>query len=193
MVVTEVYTSDKKKKGQSKVLALIGIFILLYLINCTFMYFYLKHNNDKKLAELRAAANSIQVIKADSTGENSVDQSILIDSSTADSVIEKTSETIMTDKLDTEIAESNIQIIEDDSVVDSGLSEDYNQKVRKYVNIVDKMKPKDTATVFARLDDEFVVQVLMRMKERNAAKVMSEMPPARAARLSKMIMDKTDS
>lgn len=74
---------------------------------------------------------------------------------------------------------------------DTAAQAEYTKKVAKLVKIIDKMKPVDTASVFSKLDDELVLQLLLRMKDRNAAKVLSQMPPSRAARLTAKLGSQT--
>jgi flagellar motility protein MotE (MotC chaperone) len=46
------------------------------------------------------------------------------------------------------------------------------------------MRPKEAATVLARLDPELGVEILLAMRERQAAKILAHLPPQRAADLT---------
>jgi flagellar motility protein MotE (MotC chaperone) len=70
---------------------------------------------------------------------------------------------------------------------DSATLAEQRRRVDRLVRIVDKMSPNQVADIFSKLDDDFVVQMLLRMNERNAAKVLTVMPASRAARLSQKI------
>ena len=157
----------------------IGIFVLTYLLNCTVMYFVLKSKHDHQVAEITADSEMV----ADSLVQLTADSLVQIDSLAVlkePEVVEEEPVVIDTALL----AEGMVP------EVDSVEITDYNKRVSRMVRIIDKMKPAKSASVMARLEDEFVIQVLLRMKARNAAKVMSVMPAARAARLSKMMTEK---
>jgi len=61
------------------------------------------------------------------------------------------------------------------------------QALAALAKLYSAMKPADTAEVFKELDDETVVQVLSKMKERQAAKVMELIDAGRAAKLSRIM------
>ena len=207
---TVLETSPEQKK-KPLLLMLIGGFFLLYLLNCTAIYFLLKPKYDARLAELKVVADSIRQSRPD-TLQIAAPQDSLLPAAPGDSLLlTAQKDSLPADSLQQLAALDTAALTAPDTsrfdtvlyvetttppkevVIDTLMKEDYAARMKKLVNIVDKMKPQETATVMARLEDEFVVQVLLRMRERTAAKVLSEMPPARAARLSKLMTGKIDS
>lgn len=61
-------------------------------------------------------------------------------------------------------------------------------RITKLAKLYDGMEAGAVAKLVANLDDETVVSLLPRMKLKNASAVLSLMPPARAARLSKQMI-----
>lgn len=58
----------------------------------------------------------------------------------------------------------------------------------KLAKIVESMPPEEAAKMLESLDDLMVLDVLMRLKQRQAAKIMAEFSAPRAARLSEVIL-----
>jgi flagellar motility protein MotE (MotC chaperone) len=58
----------------------------------------------------------------------------------------------------------------------------------KLAKIVESMPPEEAAKMLESLDDLMVLDVLMRLKQRQAAKIMAEFSAQRAARLSEVIL-----
>lgn len=61
-------------------------------------------------------------------------------------------------------------------------------RVTELAKLYDGMDPRSVAKLVANLDDETVVSILPRMKQKNASQVLSLMPAARAAKLSKQMI-----
>lgn len=180
--------AEKKSSGgfnSANIMTYLGLFVLLFFVNCGVMFFVLKAQYSKKIAAAVAQRDSLQQVYADS--------------------IEVLDSLGITEKVDTTMAaqpKEQIPVVDTTLVAQAPVEEevpeeidstaiiDYNNRVKKLVKIIDKMKPLKTVGVFSKLDDEFVVEVLLKMKERNAAKVLSEMPAARAARLSRLMTKK---
>lgn len=53
--------------------------------------------------------------------------------------------------------------------------------------VFNKMKPAKAGKVVARMDKPLVVEVLMRLKDRQAAKILAEVEPSTAAKLSQLM------
>jgi hypothetical protein len=62
------------------------------------------------------------------------------------------------------------------------------KKSIKLAKIVGNMPPKEAARMLEPLEDLMVLDVLMRLKQRQAAKIMAEFSAQRAARLSEVIL-----
>ncbi|HVK80311.1 MAG TPA: hypothetical protein VM915_06840, partial [Verrucomicrobiae bacterium] len=60
------------------------------------------------------------------------------------------------------------------------LDEAQEQRLASLVDVYQRMRAKDAATVFDGLDDEVLVQVASRMRQANLAEVMGRMEPTRA-------------
>jgi flagellar motility protein MotE (MotC chaperone) len=61
-------------------------------------------------------------------------------------------------------------------------------KVVDLAKLYDGIEPKSVAAMMASLDDETIVAVLPRMKQKNAAMVLGLLPPARAAAISRQMI-----
>ncbi len=70
------------------------------------------------------------------------------------------------------------------------LDEAQEQRIAGLVDVYQRMRAKDAATVFDGLGDEVLVQVAGRMRQTNLAEVMGRMDPGRARRLTEMLADR---
>jgi flagellar motility protein MotE (MotC chaperone) len=70
------------------------------------------------------------------------------------------------------------------------LDESQEQRIASLVDVYQRMRAKDAATVFDGLDDDVLVQVASRMRQANLAEVMGRMNPERARRLTQMLADR---
>jgi flagellar motility protein MotE (MotC chaperone) len=70
------------------------------------------------------------------------------------------------------------------------LDEAQEQRLASLVDVYQRMRAKDAATVFDGLDDDVLVQVASRMRQANLAEVMGRMDPARARALTQMLADR---
>ena len=65
------------------------------------------------------------------------------------------------------------------------------QRLATLVDVYQRMRAKDAATVFNGLSDQTLVQVAMRMRPQLLAEVMGRMEPARARALTQMLADQS--
>jgi flagellar motility protein MotE (MotC chaperone) len=70
------------------------------------------------------------------------------------------------------------------------LDESQEQRIAALVDVYQRMRAKDAATVFDGLDDDVLVQVASRMRQANLAEVMGRMDPNRARQLTQMLADR---
>ena len=70
------------------------------------------------------------------------------------------------------------------------LDEAQEQRIAGLVDVYQRMRAKDAATVFDGLEDEVLVQVAGRMRQTNLAEVMGRMEPQRARHLTEMLADR---
>jgi flagellar motility protein MotE (MotC chaperone) len=63
-----------------------------------------------------------------------------------------------------------------------------SDRVANLAKLYDGMEPDAVAKLIANLDDSLVVSIIPRMKQKNASLLLSNMPPQRAATLSKQII-----
>ncbi len=63
------------------------------------------------------------------------------------------------------------------------------ERIKALVKMVEAMRSKQAASVFAELDDELAVDVLERMNKKKAGKALAAMDPVRAARLSEQLTE----
>lgn len=61
-------------------------------------------------------------------------------------------------------------------------------RVTNLAKLYDGMESEAVAKILANLDDDLVVAIIPRMKQKNASTVLALLPPQRAAKLSKQIM-----
>ena len=59
-----------------------------------------------------------------------------------------------------------------------------NEKINKLVDFYSNMKPAQAAQVFAEINEDLAVEVLGRMKKKNAAAIMNLLKPDKAQVLS---------
>ncbi len=62
------------------------------------------------------------------------------------------------------------------------------KRTAKLAKIVENMPPKEAAEMLAPLSDEMILDVLLRLKQRQAAKIMAEFSAKRSAKLSEVIL-----
>lgn len=70
------------------------------------------------------------------------------------------------------------------------LDEAQEQRLTALVDVYQRMRAKDAATVFDGLENDVLVQVASRMRQSNLAEVMGRMDPVRARELTRMLADR---
>jgi len=70
------------------------------------------------------------------------------------------------------------------------LDESQEQRLAGLVDVYQRMRAKDAATVFDGLEDETLLQVASRMRQQNLAEIMGKMNPVRARALTQMLADR---
>lgn len=70
------------------------------------------------------------------------------------------------------------------------LDEAQEQRMAALVDVYQRMRAKDAATVFDGLDDDVLVQVASRMRQQNLAEVMGRMNPERARLLTQRLAER---
>lgn len=70
------------------------------------------------------------------------------------------------------------------------LDQEQETRLAALVDVYQRMRAKDAATVFDGLDDATLVQVASRMRQANLAEVMGRMEPERARALTQMLADR---
>lgn len=63
------------------------------------------------------------------------------------------------------------------------------EKTTKMVELYSQMKPKEIAPIFENLNDEVVLDLLIRLDANLAADILAELDPLRAAKLSNLFTD----
>lgn len=64
-----------------------------------------------------------------------------------------------------------------------------NERLKHLVGVYSNMKPQAAAAVMEKLDDEIAVQIFRQMRGRDAGKILANINPARASRLSEMLSE----
>jgi flagellar motility protein MotE (MotC chaperone) len=62
------------------------------------------------------------------------------------------------------------------------------KRTAKLAKIVESMPPKEAAEMLEPLSDEMILDILLRLKQRQAAKIMAEFSTKRSAKLSEVIL-----
>jgi flagellar motility protein MotE (MotC chaperone) len=70
------------------------------------------------------------------------------------------------------------------------LDETQEERLTALVDVYQRMRAKDAATVFDGLENDVLVQVASRMRRPNLAEVMGRMEPARARELTQLLADR---
>ncbi|MBI5058307.1 hypothetical protein HZB60_00840 [candidate division KSB1 bacterium] len=89
----------------------------------------------------------------------------------------------MTDLQSTETVEPEI---EDTSGASQALVED-QQKLAKLAKLLESMKPDEAAAIASELSTDVIVQLVLRMKDRNAAKMMAALPVDLASQVADLM------
>ena len=63
------------------------------------------------------------------------------------------------------------------------------KRAAKLAKIVENMPAEDAAQMLEALNDDMVINVLLRLKQRQAAKIMAALPASRAADISRLILE----
>lgn len=71
------------------------------------------------------------------------------------------------------------------------LDEQQASRITNLVDVYQRMRAKDAAAVFDRLDETTLVQVASRMRQQPLAEVMGRMQPDRARRLTQLLADQS--
>jgi flagellar motility protein MotE (MotC chaperone) len=69
------------------------------------------------------------------------------------------------------------------------LDEAQEQRLASLVDVYQRMRAKDAATVFDGLNDQVLVRVASRMRQTNLAEIMGKMNPERARALTQMLAE----
>ncbi len=67
--------------------------------------------------------------------------------------------------------------------------EDREERIRQIARIYSQMKPDEAATVLTELDDDLVIELVLRWEDRFAARVLAEMDSQRSARLTRILSE----
>jgi len=65
----------------------------------------------------------------------------------------------------------------------------HNERLKHLVGVYSNMKPQAAAAVMEKLDDEIAVQIFRQMRGRDAGKILANINPTRASRLSEMLSE----
>lgn len=205
---------ENKSKGKgASFLFLFGGFLLSFVVICVGMYFILKMIQPEIPLELAAGtitSDSTLTVEMSSNSEPATpipdidltEYGLSVDSLLpADQVKIAIAELLsQIDAATNQVAEVQGNLTEKDEEVDSlngelkvllAMNEDLDRKrVTRLAKILESMKPQEAAPLMGQLTDDLNVAILMKMKERPAGKILSEMPVSRAAAISRLISQK---
>ncbi|KPL06202.1 hypothetical protein AMJ86_09465, partial [bacterium SM23_57] len=210
--------AEKKKKGKGKTLIiLVGGFFLSFAVICVGMYFVMKTMRPpvppQTAEEIQGAVvDSMSQIAGDIIEDNVVVEEVPAidltkyglpeDSLLAVDQVKRVIAQLEEERDDAYAQLSGIRL---DLSSQEETSDSLQQELAELLQLQDKfdatsinrlarifesMKAKEAAPVMVQLSDNVNVTILMKMKERPAAKILSEMPVSRAAAISRMISQK---
>ncbi len=204
-----VKAAQSGKKSPKKLLLYAGFFLVAFLITAALNYFQLKSSyvppaaEPSEVKEEKKPVLSIDLGRdeapADSTTDEIMEEAQLAEAPQAVDTTSKTDSlqqairelaaaTRMKDSLlqsmRMELDQSKKAVSKQETLPDSA---DLKKPV-KLAKIVESMPADDAAKMLEPLADDIVIDILLRIKQRQAAKIMAALPSARAARLSDRIM-----
>ena len=206
--------TKKKSKGKGmSILFLAGGFLLSFAVICVGMYFILKMMQPEIPLELvertttsdgaMSVDSPLDSVPATSVPEIDLSEFGLPEDSLlpADQVKIAIAELLSKiDNANNQVAGVQVDLNEKNEVVDSlngeleellALEDGLDRKrVTRLAKILESMKPQEAAPLMGQLTDDLNVAILMKMKERPAGKILSEMPVSRAAAISRLISQK---
>ena len=209
---------EKKKKGKGKTLiVLIGGFFLSFAVICVGMYFVMKTMRPPVSPQ---TAGEIQGAEMDSMSQiagDIIEDTLIVEEVpavdltkyglTEDSLLEADQVKRVIAQLEEERDKAYAQLAgaQQDLSSQEEASDSLQRELAELLQLQDKfdatsinrlarifesMKAREAAPVMVQLSDNVNVTILMKMKERPAAKILSEMPVSRAAAISRMISQK---
>lgn len=202
---------NTKGGSKKKPILLVGVFLLTFILAGAGNFIYLKMTyvppeppppeeqpqehkesgpiltidlSDKPAPEENTALAEVtidstqQAIKDSVTREDSIKtviQELRASLKASDSLLAKTIE-----KLDIVKQQLKLQNAQEDSA--------QQKRTAKLAKIVEDMPPKEAAQMLVPLSDEMILDILLRLKQRQAAKIMAEFSAQRSAKLSEVIL-----
>ncbi|MCA9541672.1 MAG: hypothetical protein KC620_22400 [Myxococcales bacterium] len=76
---------------------------------------------------------------------------------------------------------------EEAQALQAKLKAEQEDKIKRLSKVVDKMKAADAAQMLSVMDEPLVVQVMLRIKSKQAARILGEMEPKQAARIGEQM------
>jgi flagellar motility protein MotE (MotC chaperone) len=209
---------EEKKSGKAKtILVLVGGFFLSYAVICAGMFYLLNTLQPQAQITEQAAKDSAGTVSGAQVSDNSAAASapkMVIPEIDLTEYGLPASDMIPADSVKVAIA----KLVEDRNIARNALAEVQRNlaskqqkadslqqelagllenlddldasRISRLAKIFESMKADAAAPVIAQLSDDVTVSILMKMKERPAAKILSEMPVSRAAAISRLISQK---
>lgn len=79
------------------------------------------------------------------------------------------------------------KVTEEKLMTEEELNAEHERRIGKIAKIYEAMKSDKAALILARLTDEEIKNILLKMRQRNAAKILAEFEPALSARISRLM------
>ncbi len=197
-------SAEQTPKPQKKIGLLAGIFLIGFIFTSAVNYFQIKATFVPPEPTEKAAPKEKPVTSVDLRAEAGDSTAVAVaetlrvesrvDSARADSLglalKQQQAETQAKDSLlQATRAELEQAKVEPPKEQETKIDSADLKRSAKLAKIVENMAPTDAAKMLEPLNDEMIIYILLRLKQRQAAQVMAALPASRAANLSRAIME----
>jgi flagellar motility protein MotE (MotC chaperone) len=155
------------------------------------MMLYKKIQDEKKKPTVQIEGNSMYLEYSSMLDELKKQKEIL---NQKELLLDRQSDRINKLELELQVARKQLEKLQDETAVNiTQMEENEKRNLRKLAKVYSSMDPEQAATIIARLDDDTIANILILMKERQAAKLLGSFgdqnaeSKQRAALISKKI------
>ncbi|MDX9703448.1 MAG: hypothetical protein RBU23_10440 [Candidatus Auribacterota bacterium] len=184
--------SSHHVRGSAIVVLLMGLSVIsLTAVTVLGMMLYKKIQDEKKKPTVQIEGNSMYLEYSSMLDELKKQKEIL---NQKELLLDRQSDRINKLELELQVARKQLEKLQDETAVNiTQMEENEKRNLRKLAKVYSSMDPEQAATIIARLDDDTIANILILMKERQAAKLLGSFgdqnaeSKQRAALISKKI------
>ncbi len=188
--------SSHHVRGSAIVVLLMGLSVIsLTAVTVLGMMLYKKIQDEKKKPTVQIEGNSMYLEYSSMLDELKKQKEIL---NQKELLLDRQSDRINKLELELQVARKQLEKLQDETAVNiTQMEENEKRNLRKLAKVYSSMDPEQAATIIARLDDDTIANILILMKERQAAKLLGSFgdqnaeSKQRAALISKKIRTMT--